>query len=304
MGRQQTRLVQKLSPHLTRVPKAATARYVKTTQQRSPLAAVYPVARNARLKLQGANTNRFLKTRSQLSSIAEVPLEEEEEEPGHDHQYDPYRALDALARDDDRGARRNIDDEDEDIMDWDDETTLMAMLEESTHSDNDEQEDLVALANKLKAPMSSQRDAMKQYLGETIIPVMSRVKKVHGVIEDKVDLAFGAGILTFDEACKKVETMALRDEDDLKIAYMDCQSNMKHLLSQLQQAYARREGLWCALQQDADKCADRAKAALEALPAEVEFAIAQLEKKSKELDKDTSSASKQKMLKGILEKLN
>lgn len=38
-----------------------------------------------------------------------------------------------------------------------------------------------------------------------------------------MDLAFGAGLLTFDEVCKKVEAMALRDEDDLKMAYTDAQ---------------------------------------------------------------------------------
>ena len=31
-----------------------------------------------------------------------------------------------------------------------------------------------------------------------------------------VDVAFGAGLLTFDEVCKKVERIALRDEDELK----------------------------------------------------------------------------------------
>ena len=38
-----------------------------------------------------------------------------------------------------------------------------------------------------------------------------------------VDLAFGAGILTFDEVCKKVERIALRDEDELKTAHAEAQ---------------------------------------------------------------------------------
>ena len=33
-----------------------------------------------------------------------------------------------------------------------------------------------------------------------------------------VDLTCGAGLLAFDEMCKKVERIALRDEDDLKTA--------------------------------------------------------------------------------------
>ena len=38
-----------------------------------------------------------------------------------------------------------------------------------------------------------------------------------------VDLAFGAGLLTFDEVCKKVERIALRDEDELKTAHAEAQ---------------------------------------------------------------------------------
>lgn len=49
--------------------------------------------------------------------------------------------------------------------------------------------------------------------------------------------------------------------------------------------------------------AERAKATLEALPAELEVVIAQLERRSKDLDKDSGAASKQKMLMGLLDKL-
>ena len=50
--------------------------------------------------------------------------------------------------------------------------------------------------------------------------------------------------------------------------------------------------------------AERAKAVLEALPADVEDTISRLEKKSKGMEKNSNSAaSKQKMLKGLLERL-
>ena len=38
-----------------------------------------------------------------------------------------------------------------------------------------------------------------------------------------VDLAFGAGLLTFDEVCKKVERIALRDENELKTTHAESQ---------------------------------------------------------------------------------
>ncbi|CCM02238.1 uncharacterized protein FIBRA_04319 [Fibroporia radiculosa] len=250
MVRQQSHLVQKLSPINPRYQKSSLARYVKQPPK-SPLAAIHPSARTARVKLQNANTNRFLRNRTQLSTIHEQPQEEEEE--AYDHSYDPYRGLNTLERNEERDLRKHASEEED--MDWDDETTLVAMLHDVTPGE-DEDEKLIALANKLKAPMSAQNTAMKQYLAETIVPVITHVKELHGTLEDKVDLAFGAGVITFDKVCKKVETMALHDEDDLKVTYADVQGNMKRLVDELEQAYTRREDLWTTLQEDVDKCGD------------------------------------------------
>lgn len=45
-----------------------------------------------------------------------------------------------------------------------------------------------------------------------------------------MDLAFGAGLLAFDEVCKKVERIALRDEDELKTARAEYQVRSPSLL--------------------------------------------------------------------------
>ena len=103
---------------------------------------------------------------------------------------------------------------------------------------------------------------------------------------------------------------------------------MTRTLEELEHAYARRKELWAALEEDINRCgnllilasilvrcsllargylipseATRAAAALEGLPTDVEQTIALLEKKAKALDKDTSAAANQKMLRGLLEKL-
>ncbi len=36
-------------------------------------------------------------------------------------------------------------------------------------------------------------------------------------------MAFGTGLLAFDEVCKRVEAMALRTEDETKTVYMESQ---------------------------------------------------------------------------------
>ncbi len=100
----------------------------------------------------------------------------------------------------------------------------------------------MAMVEQLKAPMAAQGSALRQYLKETLLPAINQVKGVHGELDDKgayasdymrytsvptdtlgVDLAFGAGLLTFDEVCKKVERIALRDEDELKTARAESQ---------------------------------------------------------------------------------
>ena len=49
--------------------------------------------------------------------------------------------------------------------------------------------------------------------------------------------------------------------------------------------------------------AQRGRAAVQNIPEVVEDTISRLEKKSKDLEKDQTATSKQKMLKGLLEKL-
>ena len=38
-----------------------------------------------------------------------------------------------------------------------------------------------------------------------------------------VDITFGTGLLTYDEVCKRVETMALRTDDEVKTQYLESQ---------------------------------------------------------------------------------
>ena len=112
-------------------------------------------------------------------------------------------------------------------------------------SEQDEEEQLIALIESLKGPMAAQGASLKQYMKDAFLPAYNGIKSAHGVLEEKgewfgdymrlidynsmrlahfaVDLAFGAGLLTFDEVCKKVERIALRDEDELRSAHAQAQ---------------------------------------------------------------------------------
>ena len=92
--------------------------------------------------------------------------------------------------------------------------------------------------------MQANSDQLKQYLAHTLAPAARQVKSVHKSLEEKVDVGFGCvqlplsglltfdahifsiGVLSFDDACKKMEQVSLHDEEDIKHAYMQSQVNI------------------------------------------------------------------------------
>ncbi|KAI0374644.1 hypothetical protein BV20DRAFT_1040913 [Pilatotrama ljubarskyi] len=286
MGRLNTLLVQHASPAAPRTHKH-TRFTTRPVQHQKPLFLAKPsVPRSPALRsrLYSANTNRYLQSRSQLSTIREEPEEEDEEEHhvqdprGLRQQADNWPHENARA-----GPSRQRVDEDVDMSAWDDESTLVAMLQDNS-PEQDEEDQILEMVQQLKTAMAAQGASLKQYLADTVLPAYSRVKDVHGVLEDKVDVQFGAGVLTFDEVCKKVERIALKDEDEIQAAHNQSQRVIVDAVAELEQAYERRKALWSALQEELDRCAARATAALDALPADLEQTIAMLEKKAKAME--------------------
>ncbi|KAI0086398.1 hypothetical protein BDY19DRAFT_359633 [Irpex rosettiformis] len=197
-----------------------------------------------------------------------------------------------------------IEEESEDGMDWDDETTLISLLQDDRRNDDDEEEDVNALVEKLRSPMNAQSQELKRYMVDNILPAVQRVKEVHEALEDEVDLAYGTGLLAFDEVCKRVETLALHTEDETRTGYLDTQKEVKTLMAQLTEAYRHRDSLWTDLDENLEKCAQRARRAVENIPGAVEDTITKLEKKSKDMEKNVGSqANKQKMLQDLLSRL-
>ena len=88
-----------------------------------------------RSRLHSANTNRFLSERAQLSTIPEEPEEDEAESAPrrYDGMRNTYRYLEPWPQRDNARAgpsRRQEAEHDVDMLGWDDETTLVAMLQE------------------------------------------------------------------------------------------------------------------------------------------------------------------------------
>lgn len=54
-----------------------------------------------------------------------------------------------------------------------------------------EREKLAGLADDLDAPMQARGAALRHYLAHTIAPAARKVKELHHVMEQKVDVTFG-----------------------------------------------------------------------------------------------------------------
>lgn len=63
----------------------------------------------------------------------------------------------------------------------------MSRPAECSHSatEADGEEDLAALADKLKAPMAAQSQQLKQYMVDTVFPVIQHVKQVHETLDEE-----------------------------------------------------------------------------------------------------------------------
>jgi hypothetical protein len=127
------------------------------------------------------------------------------------------------------------DDSDDDSFEWDEEETLVAALlhDEYVFSralrppppirvfsplEISEHDEMVGLTNKLKTSMSSKGKNTRAYL-DVLVPAVNLMFDTTAILDDKVDLAFGEGLIKFDDACKKMEAMIARDEDSLTAAY-------------------------------------------------------------------------------------
>ncbi|KZP21220.1 hypothetical protein FIBSPDRAFT_1044378 [Athelia psychrophila] len=212
---------------------------------------------------------------------------------------DNYRDLhtNSLPGDDEEFDFEDVDD---DVAEWDEESTLVALLDSERDGD-----DVSALANNLQTPITARGVTLKEHLVHTIIPAAKKVKKTHLALDVNVDPLFEEGILLFNDASRNLENLALRDEDELRTAYKKVQTRIKNLFSQLEEACERRDKISSEFNIALEQSVHRVKDELDTLPGDIERVITSLDKKSKEMDKDgtVSAKSKEKMIRDLLANL-
>ena len=80
-----------------------------------------------------------------------------------------------------------------------------------------------SLANSLQTSFDLEGQEIKKEIAGTLVPTVERVKALYRVLDDKVDTTYGKGLLTFNKACKDTESMAIKEQDELKHAYTTSQ---------------------------------------------------------------------------------
>ena len=170
-----------------------------------------------------------------LSRIREDSAEVEESR-GHRHRDETYRDLHTNDLSD--NEEEGLNDADEDVAEWDEESTLVALLDSEWvyapsffrlpsknlgRQDGTKDSDISALVNNLQTPITARGVTLKEHLVHTLIPAAKQVKKAHLALDATVDPLFEEGILLFNDASRNLENLAIRDEDELRTAYRKTQ---------------------------------------------------------------------------------
>ena len=69
---------------------------------------------------------------------------------------------------------------------------------------------------------------IKKEIAETFVPTVNYVKKFFKLLNEKVDTSMARGLLGFNNACKDVEALAMKELDDLKDAQAAAQVDRIH----------------------------------------------------------------------------
>ena len=138
----------------------------------------------------------------------------------------------------DAGHRLQGGPEDDENGDWADESTLIAMLQDGyaytlisratllagrviSLSDplEDEDCDVTGLLDRLNDEMVAYRPGLKDRLKDILITTIHHQTRLHDALRDNIDTSFATGILSVDQVCKNVESLRLKDEDDVASFY-------------------------------------------------------------------------------------
>ncbi|KAG6832075.1 hypothetical protein H0H92_005497 [Tricholoma furcatifolium] len=210
------------------------------------------------------------------------------------------------------------EDNEKTLFPWEDEDTLYSdLLDAQSDPEDDNYDDLV---DALQPAFDERSRELKREIAETLVPTVNRVKGLYEKIATNVDGTFGKGIIGFNNACKGLEALCMRDEDELKDAWARMQKANEQLFARLKDANTVREGLWVEYNKAVNETGNMLLSLgpgeltshgfvptlelLRDLPGNVERTIGNLEKQERALEKDDANAANavKHKIKGFLAK--
>ena len=75
------------------------------------------------------------------------------------------------------------------------------------------------LLDRLNDVMVAYRPGLRDNLKNALIPTIHHQTRLHETLRDQVDTSFATGVLSVDQVCKNVESLRLKDEDEVTNFY-------------------------------------------------------------------------------------
>lgn len=109
------------------------------------------------------------------------------------------------------------EDTDDDI-DWGDDTTLLALLDDPNDSEDD---DNASVIERLGPVFASRRAREKEHIKRVMLPAMQDVKRVYEVIDQDISIRFLEGVSVIDNKARHAEEVGRREQQETLAAYSD-----------------------------------------------------------------------------------
>ncbi|KAI6022752.1 hypothetical protein EDC04DRAFT_312360 [Pisolithus marmoratus] len=209
------------------------------------------------------------------------------------------------------------EDTDDDI-DWDDDTTLLALLDDPDDSGHD---DSTSVIERLGSVFASRRAREKEYIKQVMLPAMQDVKHVYEVIDQDISIRFLEGVSLFDNKARHAEEVGRREQQESLAAYTDTKAGsllsnriltldlastrqkvLQALVADLDDLIAEKDALFRSFKETLGGLVHQLRQLVSGLPGGLEGLISTLEKNAAHLGAEDHAKAKERLLRGILEK--
>ncbi|KAI6045526.1 hypothetical protein EDC04DRAFT_2137439 [Pisolithus marmoratus] len=190
------------------------------------------------------------------------------------------------------------EDTDDDIN-WDDDTTLLALLDDPDDSGHD---DSTSVIERLGSVFASRRTREKEYIKQVMLPAMQDVKHVYEVIDQDISIRFLEGVSLFDNKARHAEEVGRREQQESLAAYTNTKKVFQALVADLDDLIAEKDALFRSFKETLGGLVQQLRQIVSELPGGLEDLISTLEKNAAHLGAEGHAKAKERLLRGILEK--